>query len=290
MSRAFSDLRSFSAATVVVVASLVLALPVGAQSDEEQRRYEEWKEQQKVKAAARVVPSATEEWVTVSSDSSGVAKQIVDEVISKINNVLNKGIRLAPQEQMVEIFQKSRGREESIRGAYQDLETFKALAACIAWDASRLGNIKFGFGLASKHRYLDDAVQAAMFQCERFKANRNTTGCECKGIAMDDRFAVPVPKSFLNRVSTSGQLTVPSINDVASVPYIDERGKQGYKKFLEKPLPRAFAISPVGVWWVVYGGMRSIGEVKRLALKGCQKHTSVCFLYAVNDEVVWKGP
>ena len=288
MHRASQGIRILSTAIFAVAASLVLTPAVCAQSDEEQRRYEEWKQQQEAKAGA-TAPSATEEWVTVSSDSSGVAKQIVDEVISKINNVLNKGVRLAPQEQMVEIFQKARGREESIRGAYQDLETFKALAACIAWDASRLGNIKFGFGLASKHRYLDDAVQAAMFQCERFKANRNRTDCECKGIAMDDRFAIPVPKSFLNRVSTSRQLTVPSINDVDSVPYIDERGKQGYKKFLEKPLPRAFAISPVGAWWVVYGGMRSIDEVKRLALEGCQKRTSGCFVYAVNDEVVWKG-
>ncbi len=203
MHRAFSDLRSCSAAAVAVVASLVLGHTAFAQSsdlpplppivstggdfedyscDESEvafrpvcqqwrREVEVWKQQQKAKGEPTHAPSATgdpKEWVTVHSDSTGVEKQIVDQVILQINNALNKGVPYAPQGQMVEIMQKARGRGESVRGAYKDLETFKAVAACIAWDASRLGNIAArSVGMAFKARYLHEAVQSAMFQCER---------------------------------------------------------------------------------------------------------------------------
>ncbi len=50
MRRAFPRFRNVFAAIIVVVASLFLTLPVRAQSDEEQRRYEEWKEREKAKA------------------------------------------------------------------------------------------------------------------------------------------------------------------------------------------------------------------------------------------------
>ena len=53
MYRGFWDLRSFSAAIILAVASLLLALPVFAQSAEEQRRYDEWKQGELTKGAGQ---------------------------------------------------------------------------------------------------------------------------------------------------------------------------------------------------------------------------------------------
>ena len=204
MHRASQGIRILPAAIFAVAASLALALPVCAQSDEEQRRYEEWKQQQEAKGTRTIAPSAAgQEWVTVSSDSPGVEKQIVDQLISQINNVLNKGVPYAPQGQLTEIFQKARGRAESIKGTYQGFKTQKALAACINWDASRLDRIAFFFGGSKKNTILSAAIDSAIFQCDRFKEKKNTANCECKVIAKNDRFEFEVPKSFLSRLSTS---------------------------------------------------------------------------------------
>ena len=65
MSRAFWDLRFFSIAIILAVASLLTALPVFAQSDEAQRQYEEWIQQQNRnddRASASRDPAALE-WV-----------------------------------------------------------------------------------------------------------------------------------------------------------------------------------------------------------------------------------
>ena len=201
---------------------------------------------------------------------------------------MNKGVPYAPQGQLTEIFQKARGRAESIKGTYQGFKTQKALAACINWDASRLDRIAFFFGGSKKNTILSAAIDSAIFQCDRFKEKKNTANCECKVIAKNDRFEFEVPKSFLSRLSTSPRPNATALNEVDFVPYINERGKQGYKEFLARPLPQAFAISATGAWG--WGSKPSFDEAKRLALANCQEHSSVaCFLYAVNDEVVWKG-
>ena len=101
------------------------------------------------------------------------------------------------------------------------------------------------------------------------------------------------PRSGVLKVSTNLRSVIPSIEDVDAVPYLNQRGRLGYLGFLRAPFPpRAFAISRDGAWgrWAVgWDGVWSIEEVKERALANCQKHSSVaCFLYAVNETVVWK--
>lgn len=71
--------------------------------------------------------------------------------------------------------------------------------------------------------------------------------------------AVPAASNFAN------------IQDVAALPFVGDRGREGYKTFLAKQYPRAFAVSPGGRWaWAEMGD----DPLKR-ALDTCNKPESV---------------
>lgn len=74
------------------------------------------------------------------------------------------------------------------------------------------------------------------------------------------------------------------LEDVAALPHVRDNGRAGYATFLQKSLPRAFAISPSGAWgWAAEGD-----DPTARAIANCQKSSSTpCRLYAVDEEVVW---
>jgi dienelactone hydrolase len=75
-----------------------------------------------------------------------------------------------------------------------------------------------------------------------------------------------------------------AVNDVSAVPLLNEDARQTYRAFLDKEIPRAFAVAPDGTY-----GWASQGEdpIKR-ALESCNKQAEgLCKLYAVDDFVVW---
>ncbi|ELW9447511.1 prolyl oligopeptidase family serine peptidase [Burkholderia cenocepacia] len=76
-----------------------------------------------------------------------------------------------------------------------------------------------------------------------------------------------------------------AIDDAQAVPYLGLRGEAYYKKFLEKPLPRAFAIGPHGAA-STNGGFDPISQ----AMKLCRDRGPDCRLYAVDNSVVWTRP
>jgi len=84
---------------------------------------------------------------------------------------------------------------------------------------------------------------------------------------------------------------VAGIDDVDAVP-LNERGKQGYRDWLTKKMPRAFVIGEGGAWNSSWGTTpANLGEpndpVQR-AMQNCQKRgVKNCKLYAVDDRVVW---
>ena len=93
--------------------------------------------------------------------------------------------------------------------------------------------------------------------------------------------------SFLALISTN---TGPVIREVDAIPFIGTKGKAVYALFLDVKANKAFAISPGGTWGARWNLLVPIEEVKRQALKDCQKRASKpCLLYAVNDEVVWEA-
>jgi dienelactone hydrolase len=76
------------------------------------------------------------------------------------------------------------------------------------------------------------------------------------------------------------------VGDVDAVPYLTDQGRELYRTFLKKPLPRAFAVATNGTASFSYAGFDPL----LLALDHCQKSGHPCRLYAVDNDVVWSRP
>jgi hypothetical protein len=74
-----------------------------------------------------------------------------------------------------------------------------------------------------------------------------------------------------------------SVGDVDAVPYVSDKGRALYRRFLTLSLPRAFVVAPNGMAASTDGGLDPIGR----ALVACRKAGTVCRVYAVDDRVVW---
>ena len=86
------------------------------------------------------------------------------------------------------------------------------------------------------------------------------------------------------------------VEDVNAVPLLDDRGRQGYRDWLTKPLPRAFVIARDGTWNSSWGRQAKPGfdgDPARRAIQNCQARKATgCAVYAVDRKVVWdkSGP
>ena len=116
-----------------------------------------------------------------------------------------------------------------------------------------------------------DAFAAAWLKCADAKLI-------CEPYAVDDQ-VVWVKPAPLPAASHFARL-----EDVDAVPYLTGEGRQGYKAYLAKPKPRAFAIAPGGVWKAGSGGKATARHV----LAACRKAHPDCNLYAIDDAVVWR--
>lgn len=74
------------------------------------------------------------------------------------------------------------------------------------------------------------------------------------------------------------------IDDAGKLPYVKDTVKtDGYQKFLDADLPRAFAIASTGGW-----SWRTGENAPKEALERCEQNAKQsCRLYAVDDAVVW---
>jgi dienelactone hydrolase len=91
----------------------------------------------------------------------------------------------------------------------------------------------------------------------------------------------------------AGRIPVPPplrgarIDDLAKLPHLNESGPKGYRQFLTKAPPRAFAVGPEGHWAWSEGA----DDSPRRAQETCQtKANAPCRLYAVDNDVVWSEP
>lgn len=75
-----------------------------------------------------------------------------------------------------------------------------------------------------------------------------------------------------------------AIDNVAAVPFITTKGRDGYRDYLAKSAPRAFAISGSGAWsWAEEGD-----DPASRAIAACQKNSKLpCQLYSVDNDIVW---
>ena len=276
MHRASQGIQILPAAIFAVAASLALALPVCAQSDEEQRRYEEWKAQQKAEGEVAVAPSAT------------LDPEVAKRVLAKVGKFMNRGVHWVQGTLTGEQMAASRGGKPA-NPAYSNFKRNKAITVCVAWGSSTVdfSNVR-AYGFWHYTGNIGIAREKSMWACEKHKAKRNIGNCECQILIENDNLVLEVPKSFLARVSTNLRPVIP---EVAAVPFIGAKGKAVYNLFLDVKSNKAFAISADGTWGARWNPWVPIEEIKRQALKDCQKRASKpCLLYAVNDEVVWKDP
>ncbi|OGB24730.1 MAG: dienelactone hydrolase [Burkholderiales bacterium RIFCSPLOWO2_02_FULL_57_36] len=77
-----------------------------------------------------------------------------------------------------------------------------------------------------------------------------------------------------------------AIDNVDAIPFLKDTGREAYRIFLSKSLPRAFALSASGEWsWAEEGD-----DPAERVLTSCQASSGApCKLYAVDDYVVWSA-
>lgn len=102
-------------------------------------------------------------------------------------------------------------------------------------------------------------------------------------------WAYPIDMAILDESVHAHTAPAPTayaaITNVDRVPRLGEKTKAMYREWLEKPFPRAVALSDKGGFARGYG--RTAMEY---AITTCQKFGSPCRLYAVDDQVVWVSP
>jgi len=76
-----------------------------------------------------------------------------------------------------------------------------------------------------------------------------------------------------------------AIDDASSVPWLNDKGRDAYRQFLTRHLPRAFVLSPSGVFAISDGGFDPTAR----ALTLCREAGVTCEPYAVDGRVVWTG-
>jgi dienelactone hydrolase len=117
------------------------------------------------------------------------------------------------------------------------------------------------------------------------------------GFIEDQKNWTPVVEQFLQALPLSlapVALTKPipapppsgfaGLEQIDKVPYLNDSGREGYKNFLQKSFPRAFAINEEGRW----GWSSGQWDSTQRALNQCnQKAKKPCQLYAVDEDVVW---
>lgn len=74
-----------------------------------------------------------------------------------------------------------------------------------------------------------------------------------------------------------------ALADQNAVPFLNDKGRDGYRQFLGFPKPRAFVIAPDGGWAASARG----GDPLAAAMGTCGKMHQGCRAYAVDDNVVW---
>ena len=75
-----------------------------------------------------------------------------------------------------------------------------------------------------------------------------------------------------------------AIDDIDAIPYINDKGREVFKKFLSQAAPKVFVITENGEAVSSSGGLDPLGR----AMKSCQQHSKTCQVYAVDNSVVWK--
>ena len=105
----------------------------------------------------------------------------------------------------------------------------------------------------------------------------------------------PTPAAAPAAPASPAQEGKVAVADLSRLPYASDRMRERYQLFLTRPLPRAFVISEGGQWQQAWGlkpkdPQMPSSPVERALLLCEQTHSGRCFVYAVDNSVVYSGP
>ena len=161
--------------------------------------------------------------------------------------------------------------------SYFNPPTFRAMFEQYSAGGAPARLVAFGVFGSDAHALFGARAGAAIWQPEmtQFLASIGLPSqprAEYARFAAPARMAVPPPSNFA------------PLTDVAGVPHLRDAGREGYRVFLTKPQPRAFALAANNAWGWAEGG----ADPLRRALDNCNRRgEGRCRLYAVDDTVVW---
>jgi hypothetical protein len=96
------------------------------------------------------------------------------------------------------------------------------------------------------------------------------------------RDAPLIPKKKVHRWHVPASTNFARIDDLDAVP-VREEGKARFRHYLTLPSPKAFAVTAKGGWWFAWNN----AEAMSVALEKCTRGGATCWLYAVDDQVVY---
>ncbi len=133
-----------------------------------------------------------------------------------------------------------------------------------------LGNTKTGKATVGGNPAAREASHARMFEF------------------LSAQFGQPLLLSHAQRFKGHHYMTPPAsgfaaADDLAAVP-LNDAGKARYAHFRTLPSPKAFAVTEKGGWYFNAGEPEAMATTFQL----CAKAKSKCWLYAVDDQVVWQ--
>ncbi len=108
------------------------------------------------------------------------------------------------------------------------------------------------------------------------------SGFACMPYAIDDDVVFIAPPHTVRPAPTR----FAALDDVAAVPWLNEKGRAAYRNYLAHPNPRAFVLGMEGENIAAFGGADTLTR----AMTICANARLVCRPYAVDGDVVWVPP
>jgi hypothetical protein len=121
---------------------------------------------------------------------------------------------------------------------------------------------------------------------------RAIENCEAVANSACILYAINQEVVFHKNLSMEERASLTALSNAEAVPYLTEKGRENYRVWLTRPLPRAFAIAANGYSWGAFGPKPAdpnlpIDVVER-ALRACENASATeCKLYAIDEKVVW---
>jgi dienelactone hydrolase len=162
--------------------------------------------------------------------------------------------------------------------SYFDPFTFRGMHEKFTAAGGRAELVAFGTFGSDAHGMFGSRAGAAVWQPQLVKFLA-AIGMPHERVPAYARHAAFTPMAAPERTEFA------ALEDASRLPHVRDTGRAGYRVFLEKAMPRAFAIAPNGAWGWADGG----DDPLRRALSNCNRRgEGACRLYAVDDHVVWK--